>query len=51
MNNIAINKECELYLFYKDAHIKTILKRFAEEKLSHVEIFNILYMFKLKNEK
>jgi hypothetical protein len=37
-------------LFYKDAHIKTILKRFAEEKLSHVEIFNILYMFKLENE-
>ncbi len=54
----AAKKENELYLLYKnaekcvkDAHIKTILKRFAEEKLSHVEIFNILYMFKLENEK
>ena len=51
MKNIAIKKENELYLLYKDAHAKTILKRFAEEKLSHVEIFNILYMFKLENEK
>jgi rubrerythrin len=44
-------KKNELYLLYEDAHIKAILKRFAEEELSHVEIFNILYMFKLKNEK
>ena len=51
MKNIAIKKENELYLLYKDAHAKTILKRFAEEKLSHVEIFNILYMFKLEDEK
>ena len=47
----AAKKENELYLLYEDAHIKAILKRFAEEELSHVEIFNILYMFKLKNEK
>ncbi len=54
----AAKKENELYLLYKnaekcvkDAHIKTILKRFAREELNHVEIFNILYMFKLKNEK
>ncbi len=54
----AAKKENELYLFYKNAgrhvkndHIRTILKRLAEEELNHVEIFNILYMFKLKNEK
>ena len=54
----AAKKENELYLLYKnagkcvkDAHIKTILKRLAEEELNHVEIFNILYMFKLKNRK
>ncbi len=66
MKNITIGtilkktakKENELYLLYKNAgrhvkndRIRTILKRFAEEELNHVEIFNILYMFKLKNEK
>ena len=66
MKNITIGKILkktakkwnELYLLYKnaekcvkDAHIKTILKRFAEEELNHFEIFNILYMFKLINEK
>jgi rubrerythrin len=51
-------KENELYLLYKNAgrrvkddHIKTILKRFARKELNHIEIFNILYMFKLENEK
>ncbi len=54
----AAKKERELYLLYKNAekcvkvaHIKTILKRFVEEELSHVEVFNILYMFKLGNER
>ncbi len=54
----AAKKENELYLLYKNAgrhvkndRIRTILRRFAEEELNHVEIFNILYMFKLKNEK
>ena len=66
MKNITIGtilkedakKENELYLLYKnaerrvkDAHIKTILKRFARKELNHIEIFNILYMFKLENEK
>ncbi len=44
MKNIAIKKENELYLFYKDAHIKTILKRFAREELEHeqaIKDFNI----------
>jgi rubrerythrin len=66
MKNITIGtilkktakKENELYLLYKNAgrrvkddRIRTILKRFTREELNHVEIFNILYMFKLKNEK
>ncbi len=54
----AAKKENELYLLYKNAgrhvkndRIRTILRRFAEEELNHIEIFNILYMFKLENEK
>ncbi len=54
----SATNEIELYLLYKNAgrrmkddRIRTILRRFAEEELNHVEIFNILYMFKLKNEK
>jgi len=53
----AATNERELYLLYKNAgrrmkddRIRTILKRVAEEELNHVEIFNILYMFKLENE-
>lgn len=54
----AAKKENELYLFYKnaekcvkDAHIKTILKRFASEELEHEQAIKNFNIDGLKKQK
>ncbi len=46
----AAEIENESYLLYKNT-ANTVQSKFAEEELNHVEIFNILYMFRLENKK